>query len=314
MVGRFSVAVAAQRSNDVPFFHDSFDTMFPSGYPRNNVYDTFVHDDLDRTQNKPIRVLEILPCLDEWTSVRGAIVHTTLGDASRYVVLSHEWGRPDPGTPNTAWKHGIHRKLEMTVNGLRVELRPNLLRLLRLLRSRVEESQPAIWVDAICIDRSDADETGHQLSIMSKIFANASDVIVGLNDSAGTAEEGVGYLNRIAAAVNTARNQAHEDGKAIFEALESLNTVGAWDALFDLFNDTWWQRRWVIQEISLASNAIFLIGSVSFSFKALEALASAEASIRKVLSTLNNRHLHRLSHDLGWTAAMNTVRTRREYS
>ena len=299
---------------NVPFFHENFDIMFPYGYPGNNLYGTFVHDGLDRAEKKPIRVLEILPCLEEWTSVRGAIVHTTLEDAPpRYIALSYEWGAPAPEAPGTGWRHKMVRGLEMTVNGFGVQLRPNLLRLLRLLRSRNEESQPAIWVDAICINQSNADEKGHQVSIIGEIFANASDVIVGLNDSAGLAEKGVEYLNRIAAAANTTRNQAHEHEQVMSETLALLEPSGAWDALFDLFDDTWWQRMWIVQEVVLASNAIFLIGSVSFSFKALEALASAEASIRKFLSTSNNRHLDRFSHDLGWTAAKNILQTRREY-
>ena len=299
---------------NVPFFHDSFDTMFPSGYPRGDVYNTFVHDGLDRTKKKPIRVLEILPCLNEWTSVRGAIIHTTLEDAPRYIALSYEWGRPAPESLLDQEYVPVPREPEMTVNGLETKLRPNLLRMLRLLRSRVEESQPAIWVDAICIDQSDADEKGHQVSIIGEIFANASDVIVGLYDSAGTAEKGIEYLNRIAAAASTTRNQAHEDESIMSGALAFLEPPGAWDALFNLFSDTWWQRMWIVQEVVLASNAIFLIGSASFSFKVLEALASAEALIRKILSRSNNRHLRRFSHDLGWTAAKNILQTRLECS
>ena len=71
---------------------------------------------------------------------------------------------------------------------------------------------------------------------------------------------------------------------------------------------------WIVQEVVLASNAIFLTGSAFFSFKAIEALASAEPLIRKVLSTSNSRHLHRFSHDLGWTAAKNILQTRLECS
>ena len=291
---------------NVPFFHEKFDAMFPSGYPRDDEREVFVHDSLERTQKKPIRLLEILPCLDEWTPVRGAIVHTTLEDTPRYVALSYEWGL------RTDQEYEDYR--EMIVNGLKVQLWPNLLQMLRLLRSRVEESQPAIWVDAICIDQSNVHEKGHQVSIIGEIFANASDVIVRLNDTAGTAEKGIEYLNRIAAATRADKNQAHEDESAMSEALAFLEPSGAWDALFDLFNDTWWQRMWIVQEVVLASNAVFLTGSASFSFKAVETLACSEALIRKVLSTSNNPHLHRFSHDLGWTAAKNILQTRFECS
>lgn len=294
---------------NVPFFHENFDAMFPFGYPADKFNGRFVHDSLKRTQKKPIRVLRILPCLDEWTPIRGAIVHTTVDDAPRYIALSYEWG-----LATNPYDESFRRELDMTVNGFEVKLQPNLVQMLRLVRSRVEESQPAVWVDAICIDQSNVHEKGHQVSIIGEIFASASDVVVRLNDTAGTAEQGIEYLNRIAAATRANNIQAHEDEIAISEALAFLDPPGAWDSLFDLFNDTWWQRMWIVQEVVLASNAIFLTGSASFSFKAVEALVRSETLIRKILSTSNNRHLRRFSHDLGWTAARNILQTRLECS
>ena len=293
---------------NVPFFDENFDAMFPFGYPRDKFTRRFFYDSLEQMQKKPFRVLKILPCLDKLTPIRGAIIHTTVEDAPRYIALSYEWGVPIPYRKFTEYE------LDMTVNGFEVQLRPNLLQMLRLVRSRVEESQPAVWVDAICINQSNRHEKGHQVSIIGEIFAKASDVIVRLNDTAGTAEQGIECLNKIAAAARANSNQTHKDEIILSEALAFLEPPGAWDALFGLFNDTWWQRMWIVQEVVLASNAIFLTGSASFSFNAVEALVRSEALIRKVLSTWNNRHLPRFSHDPGWTAAKNIVQTRLECS
>lgn len=284
---------------NVPFFHENFNDIFPFGYPRDKLYDRYVYDSLEDTQKKHIRLLKILPCLDERTPIRGAIFYTPVENAPRYIVLSYEWG------PVSTYSEMVEHELDMTINGFEVMLRPNLLQMLRLVRSRVEESQPAVWVDAICIDQSNLREKNHQISMMAQIYADASNVIVKLNDTAGTAEQGIEYLNRIAAAANTNSNQAHEVERAMSEALAFLEPLGAWDALFDLFNDTWWQRRWIIQEIVLASNVIFLAGPASFSLKAVEALARSEALIHKILSISNNQHLRRFSDDRGWMVAKN---------
>ena len=224
----FGLVWQLREAINVPFFHDNFDTMFPSGYPRGDVYGTFVYKGLESPQRKPIRVLEILPCLDQGTPVRGAIVHTTLEDGPRYIALSYEWGMRALQSHSADSEYiANEREPEMIVNGFEVELQPNLLQMLRLLRSRVEESQPAIWVDALCIDQSNPHEKGQQVSIIGEIFANASDVVVRLNDAARTAEEGIEYLNRIAAAASTTRNQMHEDGRVMSEALTFLESSGA---------------------------------------------------------------------------------------
>ena len=299
---------------NVPFFNDKFDIMFPSGYPRGNISDMFIHKELDLSQRTPFRVLEILPCLDDSTTINGAIVHKTIQDASRYVALSYEWGRPALEDAATDSK-SIRFYPEMTVNGLAAtDLRPNLLRILRLLRSSTDENQPAIWIDAICIDQQNNLEKAHQVSIIGEIFANATDVIVGLNDFAGTADDGVECLNRIAAAASTISNQKCEEERIMAEMFTSLASPSAWDALFDLFHDTWWLRTWIVQEVVLASNAIFLVGSASFSFKAVESLARVEPLLRRMLPASSYQVLHRFNHDPGWTAAKNILQTRLECS
>lgn len=297
---------------NVPFFHEKFDSMYATGYPTGNIHEQHEHEPLEHAPGKPIRLLEILPCLDDTSTVRGVLTHTTLEAAPRYIALSYEWGSPE-----RAEDDGVLRLVRpywpgLMVNGLARDARPNLLRILRLLRSRIEESQPAIWVDAICINQQDVDEKGHQVAIIGEIFANARDVVVGLNDTSGTAEQGIEYLSKIAAAANARGSQDREPERAMSDAVAFLEQANAWDAVFGLFSDTWWQRMWVVQEVVLASNAIFLIGSASFSFKAVEDVMRAESLIRNILSRSNSGHLHRFVDDLGWTAAKNIVQTRLE--
>ena len=297
---------------NVPFFHERFDAIYASGYPTGNILEKHEHRPLEYTSGKPIRLLEILPCLDDASTVRGALTNTTLEAAPRYIALSYEWGSPEAAKDGDDGRPLRFYMPRLMVNGLVADARSNLLRILRLLRSRVEESQPAIWVDAVCINQRDTTEKNHQVSVIGEIYAKARDVVVGLNDTGDTAEQGIENLRKIAIAANACGSQDCEPERAMSDAIASLEKSNAWDALFDLFSDTWWQRMWIVQEVVLASNAIFLIGSASFSFKAVEEVMRAESLIRDILSRSNSQHVHRFVDNPGWTAARNILQTRFE--
>ena len=304
---------------NVPFFHQKFDTIYAAGYATGystgatgEIFGMYKHESLEHASGKPIRLLEILPCLDDTSTVRGALTNTTLEAAPRYIALSYEWGSPEAAVDGEDVRSVRPYQPGVMVSGFAANVRPNLLRILRLLRSRVEESQPAIWVDAVCINQFDAIEKSHQVSIIGEIFANARDVVVGLNETRGSAEQGIEHLSKIATAANARGSQDCEAEGAMSDTIASLEKANAWDAVFALFSDTWWQRMWIVQEVVLASNAIFLIGSASFSFKAVEDVMRAESLIRDILSRSNSQHLHRFVDNLGWTAAKNILQTRLE--
>jgi hypothetical protein len=55
-------------------------------------------------------------------------------------------------------------------------VRRNLSCALKELRRDCEPR--ALWIDAICINQSDADERGHKVSQMGSIYSNAEEVFI----------------------------------------------------------------------------------------------------------------------------------------
>lgn len=63
---------------------------------------------------------------------------------------------------------------------------------LRTLRQKDQER--VLWIDAICIDQSNIPERGHQVQLMSKIYAQAIRVLAYLGEASGDSEIGMDFI------------------------------------------------------------------------------------------------------------------------
>ena len=86
-------------------------------------------------------------------------------DEPIYTALSYVWGKPK--TLKT-----------ITVNGCVFPITQNLEVALRHLQ--YDDIQPAIWIDAICINQTDWDEKNDQVPRMTRIYSNARNVLIWL--------------------------------------------------------------------------------------------------------------------------------------
>lgn len=147
-------------------------------------------------------------------------------------------------------------------NSLRVT--PNLWDLLHQLRDA--QKSHFLWADAICIDQSNVAERSQQVRLMGDIYAKASKVFVwlGVKDSRAQAA----FLG-IEMAVNMmAGNPQFVDNYGGY----SSSDLDAFDQLkpgersmtheiLRLFENPWFSRVWVLQEVGLASKVIVICGS-----------------------------------------------------
>lgn len=133
----------------------------------------FKHTRLDCTNPRAFRTLELLPSRDHDAVVRCELRHCTLDEDIRFEAMSYAWGAPDP-------------KSDILING------PNVLGVTRncyeaLLHLRYKFRRRTLWVDAICIDQHENDEStrerNHQVMFMSDIYAKAEKVVVWLGCS-----------------------------------------------------------------------------------------------------------------------------------
>jgi hypothetical protein len=117
---------------------------------------------------------EGLRCLLEVSNIENALP---------YEALSYVWGSGDAVYP-------------VSCNNMTISIKRNLYQALCYLRF---PSQPRrLWVDAICIDQSNVSERSRQVAYMTKIYRQASTVLVWLGLKSPGIEEAFQLASELA--------------------------------------------------------------------------------------------------------------------
>lgn len=131
-------------------------------------------------------------------------------------------------------------------------IRPSLAQALYAIRAK--ECQMGwsayLWVDAICIDQTSAEDKDKQLEHMGDIYNGAELVIVwlGMLDLQGQMVRGMKFvrdLQELTRQRDYLTKQEHADD---------------WRALANLTRKPWFTRLWIVQEICAARHAVLLAG------------------------------------------------------
>lgn len=195
-----------------------------------------------------IRLLEILPGSPEEPSITTRLVLADVdSDGLQYEALSYAWGSlPKP-----------QDLLSIRVNGLTRRIPPNLHSALISLRSPSEKR--ILWIDSICINQSDLEERSQQVTLMAKIYARASRVLVYLGPSSPPSTAYFTMLQGLE--MNGGSKKVKQSGsdidntdlpawEAVSEAgLDAQNVI---DGFIDVCTRSWWTRLWVLQEYTLS--------------------------------------------------------------
>ncbi|KXJ89561.1 heterokaryon incompatibility protein-domain-containing protein [Microdochium bolleyi] len=156
---------------------------------------------------------------------------------------------------------------KVTCNGHEMMVFDNLFEALKQLR----RGRPGewLWIDAVCMNQSDSTELAAQIRIMGRIYQSAQLVVVWLGPFSRVAEEGLKTLEKIvqsdepliANPLYAARvgNGAAEDWKIESAALTA----------FHLASRSYFRRVWVVQELCLAREVIYLHGKHEISIDTL---------------------------------------------
>lgn len=132
-----------------------------------------------------------------------------------------------------------------------------------------------LWVDAVSINQYDSWERGRQVSMMGNIYAEADFVLIWLNDiandaylGAATAMAQISHLVKQKQGDTDGQSQDHrlvrEDVDRLFQSIEIKSRPNrpycdVRSALAGFFNEKWFRRIWVLQEVCKANaNAIVL--------------------------------------------------------
>ena len=213
-----------------------------------------------------------------------------------FTALSYVWGDPTNAIP-------------ISIDGHAVPVTQNLHS--ALTRLQRERFQGPIWIDAICINQSDAAEKNSQIPLMTRIYTGAIRVLAWL----GPEEDhgALAYLEAIGAAYRHQERVPGELGdgtglqKLLMDVLQDLmpkrvsGMTGVGLPLLAtaaLAQHAWWRRVWVVQELVLAQRAVFFCGAEPGLFAPWDDLKAALELLSRIMFALRNHPAHQQQHTI----------------
>lgn len=189
------------------------------------------------------RFLKLVGLINEPDQLlRFDIVTASLSSPPDYNALSYCWG-------------DTSQKVEIEISGKSVEVSTNLEKALHHCSLGIGD---LIWVDAICIYQTDLFEKSYQVNLMGQIYSKAKMVIAWL----GAEERGSHLAAALLENLSNARRRlemwrdgirATKDKRSYLEVIwNDPHAARSLRGLGEIFRRPYWERVWIIQEISKA--------------------------------------------------------------
>lgn len=111
-----------------------------------------------------------------------------------------------------------------------------------------------LWIDSICINQNDIPERNAQVALMARIYSSAQSVVIWL----GPADEETKRVLTALSKDEVSRQMEEKTKPADRETLTERRRL-AWDLLAER---SWFQRRWIVQELCLATEFEMYCGTL----------------------------------------------------
>jgi hypothetical protein len=215
--------------------------------------------------------------------------HVSLIETEPYIALSYCWGdqvsRIDQKYILMRWKNSVHGRYTPAT---RFTITANLSSALFALWNRKGRNVKSlrVWVDAICINQDDTYERGQQIQRMQQIYSRAAEVVarIGPFGDKLVSRETLDHLSRI---------RSHGSGggtsAAAMPPAPSPPSLYELKAYQNFFDEEYWKRSWIIQEITVASKVKILYADLEFSWEEV-------ATVLSMLNSLPDHGGHGSSH------------------
>ncbi|CAG8977934.1 hypothetical protein HYALB_00001814 [Hymenoscyphus albidus] len=217
---------------------------------------TSLYDELNvKTLN--IRILKLLPSTEEISCTLSRV--SCIPKFPTYTALSYCWGA-------TSEKESIR------INGHLISITKNLFEALKVLWQR---NISVLWIDAICINQNDAVEKSQQVQRMAEVYRNASQTVAWLGRDNPYPDEVFDVMTLLAS-----RQLSTSFKEEMMELPSRSSKATRVEALISFVDIPYWKRTWIIQELALSRNVIFIWDEQLWNETTINA---AIRSIRKML-------------------------------
>lgn len=195
-----------------------------------------------------IRLLLLQPGSDD-AIINCELVATELHSAQAYEALSYTWG-------DLSNYQVIH--ITTAGSGERKEFSVTANCFSALTRLRLKEQPRILWIDALCIDQANLSERNHQVTLMSKIYSQAVDVVIYLGDATENSDLAVDFIVECDSPTSRTSSLSYPKSGPLIQALNSF------------FRRPWFTRVWVIQEVILSSRGTAYCGKKTLVWSAIK--------------------------------------------
>ena len=206
--------------------------------------------------NDSFRLLRLIPNIIGF-KLQCLMIEVSLSDLTEYeyLAMSYTWGSPDDKVSIPCGSSGeivmIPRNLYAALLCLATEP----------WQGALNTGDPIgyslwIWADAICIDQSNLAERGQQVQLMRQIYQSASSVLVWLGPREGTDQGLVELIDGLHQRLNKATKGQDPHSLDLVALRDAGQIPGAaareWVRLGNFYQESWFTRKWVIQEVACA--------------------------------------------------------------
>lgn len=216
-------------------------------------------------QNHEIRILTIYDSYrtssDEASYLLAKLDHVSLVDPGDYAALSYCWG--DKSQPFFVVMNDDRTKFSITMN-LNRALWALWWRATRLMAR--SSTTVRIWVDAICINQNDDHERSLQVENMRKIYSKAVEVVAFVGPyTAGSPNHDImmgldSAISKLSSEQKSIGRSSRSSRKSDLGPPQKSLPKDELNALENFFNEKFWERVWIIQELTVNPNVTVLYG------------------------------------------------------
>jgi hypothetical protein len=236
----------------------------------------FTHNPLPG--NRYIRLLKLYA--GDWDETIRCSLFTLNVDSPKetepFEAISYAWG-------------DATQRVDILLDGKLFSITNSLFEALQVIRSSPGKHTRVLWADGICINQADIEERALQVQLMRLVFSTATKVLIWLgHEDCEKVEAALDLACRIASIeLDASREDDTDETSSLSEILSKpfyhmrtrtssqITLRSPSQALPDpldlkplcpLFEHTWYQRLWVVQELALSRDATVLLGLGSMGF------------------------------------------------